>query len=124
MEISSVLIVWDERPATLNFLADITERKQTEEELNRKDILLGGVAVATNILLTETDLNYAIDQTLELLGRAIDVDRAYIFENHELKTGWYLASISHKWERDFVISEKSNPDLQDLTYHPSTARPK
>ena len=86
---------------------DITERIRAEEELNKKDILLGGVSVATNILLTETDLNYAINQTLELLGRAIDVDRAYIFENYESKTGRHLASMRHKWERDFAtISER------------------
>ena len=59
---------------------DITERKRAEEALRNKDILLGGVAVATNILLTETDLNYAINQTLELLGAAIGADRVYIFE--------------------------------------------
>ena len=122
MEISSVLIMWNERPATLNFLTDITERKQADEELNKKDILLGGVSVATNILLTETDLNYAINQTLELLGRAIDVDQAYIFENYESKTGRHLASVSHKWESDFATIQKDNPHLQDLTYHPALSR--
>ena len=65
---------------------DITERKRAEEALRNKDILLGGVAVATNILLTETDLNYAINQTLELLGAAIGADRVYIFEIRESKT--------------------------------------
>ncbi len=122
LEISSVLIAWDERPATLNFLTDITERKQTEEELNKKDILLGGVSVATNILLTETDLNYAINQTLELLGRAIDVDQAYIFKNYESREGRHLASVSHKWERDFAAIQKDDPHLQDLTYHPALSR--
>ncbi len=122
LEISSVLIVWDERPATLNFLTDITDRRQTEEELIKKDILLGGVSVATNILLTETDLNYAINQTLELLGKAIDADQAYIFENCGLKTGRHLLSMRHKWERDFAISLKDNPYLQDLSYHPALSR--
>jgi hypothetical protein len=28
-----VVIKWDGRPATLNFLTDITERKQAEQEL-------------------------------------------------------------------------------------------
>ena len=32
MEISVVAIIWEEKPATLNFLTDITERKQAEEE--------------------------------------------------------------------------------------------
>jgi len=30
--------------------------------------------------------------------------------------------VRHKWERDFAISEKDNPDLQDLTYHPRLSR--
>jgi PAS domain S-box-containing protein len=33
LEINAVLISWGNRPATLNFLADITERKQTLDEL-------------------------------------------------------------------------------------------
>jgi PAS domain S-box-containing protein len=34
VEISAVLIDWDDRPATLNFITDITERKRMEEALN------------------------------------------------------------------------------------------
>jgi PAS domain S-box-containing protein len=101
---------------------DITERIQAEEELLKKDILLGGVSVATNILLTEIDLNYAINQTLELLGIAAGADRIYIFENHDLRTGLYLTSMRHEWSRDFAISQEDNPDLRDLSYHPALSR--
>jgi len=37
VEISSVLITWEGRPATLNFLTDITERKQAEEDLQESE---------------------------------------------------------------------------------------
>ncbi len=46
VEISAVTIEWEERPATLNFLIDITERKQAEEALlesNKKLRLLSGL---------------------------------------------------------------------------------
>ena len=33
LEVNAVLISWEGRPATLNFLSDITDRKQAEEEL-------------------------------------------------------------------------------------------
>jgi len=34
LEINAALINWNGKPATLNFLTDITERKRTEEEMN------------------------------------------------------------------------------------------
>jgi PAS domain S-box-containing protein len=33
MEVDAVLVAWEGKPATLNFLSDITERKRAEEEL-------------------------------------------------------------------------------------------
>ncbi len=103
-------------------LADITEHKRMEEELHNKDILLGGVAFATNILLTETDLSYAINQTLELLGAATSVDRTYIFENHDSKKGEHLASLRYEWAREDAISQKNDPNLQDRSYSTAMSR--
>ncbi len=45
-EVSAILIAWEGRPATLNFLTDITDRKQAEQalqEANRKLNLLSGI---------------------------------------------------------------------------------
>jgi PAS domain S-box-containing protein len=101
---------------------DITERKRAEEALRNKDILLGGMAVATNILLTETDLNYAINQTLELLGAAIGADRVYIFEIFKSKTKEYSATRHFEWSRDNVASLTDNPNLPDSLCNPIISR--
>ncbi|NQU65462.1 MAG: PAS domain S-box protein, partial [SAR324 cluster bacterium] len=37
VEIKPVMINWDNKPATLNFLSDITERKQTEDKLKESE---------------------------------------------------------------------------------------
>ncbi|MFQ5865683.1 MAG: PAS domain S-box protein, partial [bacterium] len=37
LDINAVRIFWEERPATLNFLSDITERKRTEEALRQSE---------------------------------------------------------------------------------------
>jgi PAS domain S-box-containing protein len=102
-------------------LADITEHKRMEEALNNKDILLSGVAVATNILLTETDLDRAINQTLELLGTAARVDRIYIFESYHAKGGDYSASLRYEWEREIGILRKGDP-IQDLPHAEAMSR--
>jgi len=103
-------------------LADITEPKRMEEALNKKDILLGGVAFATNILLTETDLNFALNQTLELLGAAAGVDRAYIFENYDSKKGELHAILRHEWTRENVICHRDELSLQDRSYSMAMSR--
>jgi len=76
MKSSSRLILKDDQKLGLSgVITDITTNKHSEEALRNKDILLGGVAVATNILLIEADLNTSINETLELLGAATRVDR-------------------------------------------------
>jgi two-component system cell cycle sensor histidine kinase/response regulator CckA len=57
-EVNTVFITWSGKPAILNFMADITERKKTEEELLRVQkldsvgILAGGIAHDFNNILT------------------------------------------------------------------------
>jgi PAS domain S-box-containing protein len=101
---------------------DITERMHAEEELHKKDVMLGALSVATNILLTEMDLDYAINQTLELLGEATRSDRIYIFRNHDSKEREHFTSLLYSWSQDSTLSLKDDSDLQHRPYNPILSR--
>jgi signal transduction histidine kinase len=98
----------------MEIATDITEHKQAEEALRNKDILLGGVAVATNILLTEADLDSAINETLELLGVSTRVDRVCISEIHVSDTSERLMCRRFEWHRDSIQSQTDNSDLNHV----------
>ena len=71
VEISAVLINWEMKPATLNFLTDITERKQTElalkesEERYRKLVDMAQVGIAIHQMGKFVFVN---KHTIKLLG--------------------------------------------------------
>jgi PAS domain S-box-containing protein len=103
-------------------LMDITEHRRMEEALHSKDILLGGVAVATNILLTDTDLGSAINQTLELLGEAISVDRIHLFEYDNSNIKGDSKSWNFEWIRNEALSLKVNPELNRKQHYQAGER--
>ena len=123
MRSSSRLIMKDDKKMGLSgIITDITEQKKYEEALHRKDILLGGVSVATNILLTDTNLDSAINGTMELLGVATGVDRIYVSEIHGDDTGKQLGRLRFEWDRDPISSENGNFDLDNCLSHDAMIR--
>ena len=73
VEINTVIISWNEQPATLNFLTDITHRKQAEEALEESNALIETVVenIPLMIFLKESkDLKFIIFNRAgeELLG--------------------------------------------------------
>ncbi|MCW3061654.1 MAG: luxQ 3, partial [Capsulimonas sp.] len=56
---------------------DITQQKQDEESLRRRDVLLVAVAAATNRLIQNTLPLAGIHEALEIIGRATQADRAF-----------------------------------------------
>ncbi|MDD1750347.1 MAG: PAS domain S-box protein [Methanothrix sp.] len=134
---SRLLLQENQKLGLSGVITDITDRRHAEEALSNKDRLLQGVALATNILLTETDLDSAINQTLELLGSAAKVDRVYIFRNHQSETGDHFASLHHEWVKDVVTPLMENQDfpnfaiqgvasqnitMRSFAYHPALRR--
>lgn len=69
VELSAVRISWEGRPATLNFLRDITEKHQLEEELQKAQklealgVLAGGIAHDFNNFLTSIMGNLSLAKT-------------------------------------------------------------
>lgn len=119
----SARAVRDENGTLLGYegtVVDITQRKQAEAELQKRDKLLEGVATAMTHLLTSTDYSTAIDRVLETLGEVTGIDRIYIYEQHtDLKTKQDVATLRFDWNRflrqregeDTVILNRNKPEI-------------
>jgi two-component system cell cycle sensor histidine kinase/response regulator CckA len=72
IDISSVRIDWEGRPATLNFVSDVTDRKQAEDALRDSEKKFRDLAELLPQLIFETDingrLNYVNQSGLDLFG--------------------------------------------------------
>ena len=72
LEISGVLISWEGRPATLNFISDITERKRMEKEL--RELIEALVTLVTNapiglsLIATDGTYEYVNSKFVEMFG--------------------------------------------------------
>ena len=100
---------------------DISERKRSEIELQNRDLLLAALAVASNALLMEEDIDSAMVDALQFLALAVGADRAYVFEN-EIEDGEVLMSQRYEWADGGVEPQINNPHLQRLPYLPDSAR--
>ncbi|MHB0877109.1 MAG: PAS domain S-box protein [Anaerolineae bacterium] len=61
VELSAVLIEWEGKPATLNFLSDITERKRAEEALTAGQQRFRTLAETIPLGIVETDIEGCVE---------------------------------------------------------------
>jgi len=77
VELSAALVTWEGRPATLNFLTDVTDRRRLEEEQHRVakleslGVLAGGIAHDFNNILTAILGNINLAMVESARGSAI-----------------------------------------------------
>ncbi|HEY9851717.1 MAG TPA: PAS domain S-box protein [Leptolyngbyaceae cyanobacterium] len=76
---------------------DITERKQFESTLKRRDDILEAVAYTAEQLLKASNWQQSINQVLERLGRAAEASRVYIFKNKSSNDRTILTSMIYEW---------------------------
>lgn len=88
-----------------------------QSKLQTRDRLLKGIAEAATILISDSHPYSRIQEALQILGHAAQVDRLYVFENsRHPETGHLVASQRFEWSRDPNEAQIDNPDLQYASY--------
>jgi len=95
---------------------DISEKKQAEEALQRRDAILEALSVALEQSLKMSDLEQAINRVLDLLGEATNVSRAYVYRNYPSKHGRLMAEFRYQWVRPGMDVAIKGQELQEGAY--------
>ncbi len=102
--------------------AEISERKQAEERLRRREAILQTVAYAAESFLKAPSWEDDLDLILARLGQAAEVSRVYVFENHTDAAGELLASQRYEWVAPGVTAQLDNPDMQRISWRSGAMR--
>lgn len=118
LEISAVAIQWNNQEAVLSFATDITKRIESQILLKNKEKLLLAISQSTDELIKNSNTLEAAEVILDLLGRAINVDYAHIFQNNFDSEGNSLNTISQKiaWSHDNSVVEIDDQDLIEIPF--------
>jgi len=116
VESTSVPFTFDGSPAVLVIGQEISESKQTESALFQRDAVLAAVNHAAGCFIANTEWSAAMGEILERVGTAVDVSRAYIFENYRNSDNALWTRQLHEWNAEGVASEAANPDLQGIPW--------
>lgn len=108
-------ILYNEKPADLVFIRDITARKQAEQALRQREAILRAVSFIAESLLAGLNWEQDIQEALEQLGKAADVSRVYIFENSRSPEGKWLTSQRYEWCAPGIQPQIDNPELIALS---------
>ncbi|BAY83172.1 two-component sensor histidine kinase [Calothrix parasitica NIES-267] len=101
-----------------NHIANSLQTDCLTSKLKRNQLLVEGIAKASNCLLTIENYQQSINAALSALGNAVSADRIYIFENHlHPTTDEMLMSQRWEWVASGVIREIDNPELQNFPYN-------
>jgi len=98
-EINVHLFELEDQLAALAIVRDITQRKQVEAALQKRDRIMQNITLVTQGLLTTFNYTQAIEQALKTLAQLIAVNRVYLFENHQYnELGSLVMSQRFEWD--------------------------
>src|ERR1035437_2528129 len=98
-EITNAFIEIDSELNVLSVFRDITERKLDEYLIKNKDILLQAIRESIRTLINENDNEKSFNKVLAMLGRAVGVDRVYIYKHAEdLETEELYFTSLYEWK--------------------------
>lgn len=101
--------------SAIKFQEEKMQRGIAEKSLKRQGALLQVVSRATHKLLTVTEFDSAINQALEELGKAANIDVAFIFKHYQGSEKKPMCSLEFTWvdKNDF---RQINTRVENLSY--------
>ncbi|MBE0683357.1 MAG: GAF domain-containing protein [Anaerolineales bacterium] len=104
-------------------LLDITDQKQIEETLKRRDTILKAVGFSAEQFLKTTDWELIIDTVLAQLGEAAGLDHISIFRKEQETDSSMPASLVHEWKsEDLELSSRPPTPIKIDLHHEGFSR--
>jgi diguanylate cyclase (GGDEF)-like protein len=101
-------------PDSIITLHDITQRKEAEIALSRRESIMSAIGLAAEQFLKESTWEHNIPGVLEKIGQAANVSRVYVFMNDLDEQGRVFTSQRYEWAAAGVLPQINNPNLQRL----------
>lgn len=101
-------------PDVMIILHDITERKETEMILSRRESIMAAISLAAEQFLKESTWEYNVPAVLDTIGRAAHVSHVYVAMNYQDADGTVYSSLCYEWADPRVPSQIKNPLLQHV----------
>ena len=95
-------------------LHDITERKEAEVLLSRRESIMSAISLAAEQFLKETTWENKISDVLKKIGQAADVSRIIVVKNDSARDGLILSSLVHEWTAPGIQSLLQNPEFTNV----------
>lgn len=100
----------------IGFHTDITDMKQFQELLHRRDIILQSVSSSAEWFLQHQDFESHITEMLALMGRGVGADRSYIFEVTRSAEDVPIWRQRYEWAAPGIAPQIDTPELQHIPY--------
>jgi len=113
--LSMEMIDYQGKKTILSVINNITRIKNYQKQLQKRRDLLSAVAKSTKKLLVNPDFHLALNESLSMLGKAMGVDRVYVFENeYDHDEEQYITNQRFEWNSGGAQPQINNPELQNV----------
>lgn len=112
---SQISVINNQRSSDVMFsLHDITQRKEAESALSRRESIMSAIGLAAEQFLKETAWEHHVPDVLEKVGQAANVSRAYVFMNHVDEQGTTYSSQRYEWTAPGITPQLGSESLQQV----------
>jgi len=87
---------------------------KAQEDIRRKENMLKAIALSSDELISNYDVFEAIDKSLAIIGKSVDVDRVYLFRSSFSNENKVFSSQVLEWNSGSSLPQIDNPDLQNM----------